>query len=148
MKNRADEIIYLMRSHKGFGYRHVSLSVLVEFVRYEWHSNRWAMITETGTDRILGWISWYSLDRQSLDYVREYGMAGCFGKDLPMHQGTHVYICNTVVRENLPAALFRKLWNMALSANSEAETINAHLCNRNAPVWRWFSKDMRRRLSA
>ena len=140
MKNRADEVIYLMRSHSGYGYRNVPAKVLQMFVRYEWESNRWGMIVEKGTDKILGWISWYSLDSESLMNVRKYGLPGCYSKDIPIHPGNCLYICNVIVREDSPANVFRTLWNMALEANPDACTVNAHLYNRNAHKPRWFTK--------
>ena len=140
MKNRADEVIYLMRSHSGYGYRDVPARMLQAFVRYEWESNRWGMIVEQGTNKILGWISWYGLDGETLTNVRRYGLPGCYFKQLPIRPGNCLYICNVVVREDAPANVFRNLWNMALEANPDACTVNAHLYNRNSQKPRWFSK--------
>ena len=121
------------------GYRHIPRKVLTEFVRCEWNSNRWAMIPDPETDEILGWISWYTLDDESLANVQEYGILGCFQKNIPLHQGTNLYLCNAVVREGVPSGVFRLLVNLAKQANPQARTINAHLRNRDDPVFRWSS---------
>ncbi len=148
MKNRADEIIHLMRTHSGYGYRHIKAEVLTAFVQYEWTSNRWAMIVEPDTLRILGWISWYNLDDTSLKQVKEYGLPGCYFQHIPIKQGNNIYLSNVVVREGLPSGVFKGLVHMAKQANPEAKSINAHLWNRDTPVWRWSSFPMGRRITA
>ena len=87
MKNRADEIISMMLSHTGYGYRHIPAEALTAFVRYEWQSNRWVMLTEPESDHILGWISWYNFDDESLQYVKQFSLIGCFDRDIPLHKG-------------------------------------------------------------
>lgn len=151
MRNRADEIIYLMRTHKGYGYRHIPADLLVQFVRYEWQSNRWAMITDPVDQKVLAWISWYSLDEPSLKQVQQYGLPGCYAKKIPLGPGAYLYLCNTVVREGVPHEVFRTLINMVKQENPHALSINAHLWNRDTPTWRWinFTQTMKQgRLSA
>ena len=97
MKDRTPEIIALMKGDNRNGYRHISQSVLTEFVRCEWRSNRWAMIADPNDQSILGWISWYTLDDESLENVKEYGILGCFHKDISLHHGNNLYLCNAVV---------------------------------------------------
>ena len=139
MEDRTDEIIALMKGSYRNGYRHISSNVLAEFVRCEWLSNRWAMIAEPESQNILGWISWYILDDESLENVKEYGILGCFHKDIAIHNGNNLYLCNAVVREGVTSSIFRMLVKMAKAANPEATTINAHLRNRDDPVFRWSS---------
>lgn len=139
MKNRSDEIIYLMRTHSGHGYRHIKAELLTVFVRYEWQTNRWAMIVEPDTNEVLGWISWYNLDESSLKQVEQYGLPGCFAKNIPLGKGPHLYLSNVVVREAVPSGVFNLLVNMAKQANPHAQSVNAHLWNRDTPVWRWSS---------
>ncbi len=139
MQDRTDELIALMKEGYRKGYRHISKDLLTDFVRCEWESKRWAMIPDPKTDEILGWISWYTLDDESMKQVQEYGILGCFQKDIPLSQGENLYLCNAVVREGVPSGVFRLLVNMAKQANPQARTINAHLRNRDDPVFRWSS---------
>lgn len=140
MQDRTDEIVALMKEGYRKGYRHISKEILTEFVRCEWQSNRWAMIVDPNDpEKILGWISWYTLDDNSLENVKEYGILGCFQKNIPLSQGENLYLCNAVVRQNVPGGVFRLLVNMAKQANPQARTISAHLRNRGEPVFRWSS---------
>ena len=139
MEDRTPEIIALMKGSYRNGYRNISQNVLAEFVRCEWRSNRWAMIVEPDNQSILGWISWYILDDESLQNVKEYGILGCFHKDIALHKGDNLYLCNAVVKEGVSGSIFRMLVRMAKAANPEARTISAHLCNRDDPLFRWSS---------
>lgn len=139
MKDRTEEIIELMTGSYRNGYRHISTKVLTEFVRCEWRSDRWAMIAEPESENIMGWISWYIFDDESLENVKEYGVLGCFYKDIQLHKGENLYLCNAVVKEGVSGTVFRMLVKMAKAANPEARTINAHLRNRDDPLFRWSS---------
>lgn len=139
MEDRTDEILALMKGSYRTGYRHISRSVLNDFVRCEWRSNRWAMIVEPENQNILGWISWYTLDDESLKNVKEYGILGCFHNDIALHNGQNLYLGNAVVREGVTGSIFRILVKMAKVSNPEVTTINAHLRNRDDPVFRWSS---------
>ena len=138
MPDRCDEIIELMLNHKGYGYRQVDKDLLKAFVRYEYDSNRWAMIISPEDD-ILGWISWYCFDDDSLEQLKEHGLPGCFEKQIPLHQGNNLYLANAVVRENSSPNILRTLVRMARQANPKAITCSAFLWNRKSPVWRWSS---------
>lgn len=139
MEDRTSEIIALMKGDNRNGYRHISQNVLAEFVRCEWRSNRWAMMVDSNDQSIMGWISWYILDDESLQNVKEYGILGCFHKDISLQQGNNLYLCNAVVKEGVSGSVFRMLVKMAKAANPEARTINAHLRNRDDPLFRWSS---------
>ena len=97
------------------------------------------------TERVLGWISWYNLDAESISEVKRHGLPDCYAHNITLYSGDHIYICNAVVRDGVPAGIFRLLWNMAVQANPEAVTINAHLRNRKDQPPRWFCKVMRSR---
>ena len=139
MEDRTSEIIALMKGGYRNGYRHISQSVLTEFVRCEWRSNRWAMIADPNSQNITGWISWYMLDNESLENVKEYGVLGCFYKNILLHTGKNLYLCNAVVKQGVSGSVFRILVKMAKAANPQAKTINAHLRNRDDPLFRWSS---------
>ena len=140
MQDRTEEIVALMKEGYRKGYRHISKEVLTEFIRCEWQSNRWAMIVDQqNPEKILGWISWYILDNDSLANVQEHGILGCFKKDIALSQGDNLYLCNAVVRQGVPSGVFRLLVNMAKQANPEARTISGHLRNREGSVFRWAS---------
>ena len=143
MRNRADEIIYLIRTHPGYGFRNVPVNILIPFIRYEWESERWVMITEKN-GRILGWVSWYHFDKPSLKKVKDTGIIECFLQKIPLKAGPHVYLANCVICEDAPPDVCRRLYQMASNATAGfAETINAHMCNREDGHARWMSHPIR-----
>ena len=103
------------------------------------------MIMEPDTGEVLGWISWYCFDQDSLEKVKEFGLPGCFYQNEKLLPGSHVYFSNAVIREGAGKRTFRTLWSMALKANQDAESHNAHLWNRDTPVWRWFTRSVKRK---
>ena len=129
----------MLTTRNGQGYRHISKSVLSAFVRYEWESHRWEMIIDPRTQQVNGWISWYRLDDASLKQVEQHGMMGCFERDIPLHSGDNLYLCNAVVREGAPVGTFCMLVSMAKAANPHTKTISAHLRNRENRTFRWSS---------
>lgn len=138
MQDRTDDIVALMKEGYRKGYQHISRERLAQFVRCEWESNRWAMVVdEQDTNKLLGWISWYTLDDNSLANVQENGILGCFHKNIALNSGENLYLCNAVVRQGEPSGVFRLLMSMAKQANPEARTISAHLRNRDDPAFRW-----------
>lgn len=138
MRNRADEIIYLMRSHPGYGYRRISGETLSGFIRYEWSTHRWAMMVDQ-QNRILGWLSWYCFDHNSLQAVKKHKLTGCVHKAITLHNGPHLYISNVVVRQETDKRIFRQLMRMARKQNPDAVTCSAFCCNRREEVDRWSS---------
>lgn len=140
MKDCTEEIVRLMlTTRNGQGYRHISKSVLSAFVRYEWDSQRWEMIVDPKTQQVNGWISWYRLDDASLKQVEQHGMVGCFERDISLHSGDNLYLCNTVVRKGAPVGTFWLLISMTKAANPHTKTISAHLRNRKNKAGRWSS---------
>ncbi len=140
MRDCTEEIVSLMLTTRhGQGYRHISKSVLSAFVRYEWDSQRWEMIVDPETQQINGWISWYRLDDSSLEQIGKHGVVGCFERDIPLHSGNNLYLCNAVVRDGAPVGTFWLLVSMAKAANPYTKTISAHLRNRSNKPCRWSS---------
>ncbi|PJE79284.1 hypothetical protein CI610_01749 [invertebrate metagenome] len=143
MKNRADEVIYLMRQYPGHAFSDMKACLLMNLVRYEWNSNRWAMVVDED-NRILGWMSWYCFDTPSLLSIRDRGLVGCYYQNIPLNDGQHVFVCNSIVRPGQPVKVFRNLRNMVYEANKGKQTINAWLCNRKNQQ-RWFCKPISKR---
>ena len=140
MKDYTEEIVRLMKTTRnGQGYRHISKSVLSAFVRYEWNSYRWHMITDYKTKCVNGWISWYRLDDASLEQIKKHGVIGCFERKTPLQAGDNLYLCNVVVREGAPVGTFWFLISLAKAQNPGIKTISAHLRNRKNKLCRWSS---------
>ena len=97
------------------------------------------MIVDHHTRQINGWISWHRLDDASLEQIRKHGVIGCFERDIPLHAGDNLYLCNAVVRPGAPVGTFWLLMSMAKAANPHTRTISAHLRNRGNKPCRWSS---------
>jgi len=107
-------------------------------IDWEWRSGQWVMLTDKESNRLLGWLSFYLVDEETLalfesgeyeDYVRE-------GELLNLINGDHVYVATTVVMPWAPEGTYRRLFDLAIDVNPQAKNITADLLNRKGKVRR------------
>ena len=128
--SRVAEIVGLMRGHGGSYYAAMEPAALTAVVAREWQLGQWLMITDRD-NHLLGWLSYYCLDWDSIERIREHGFHGCIRQRLPLNGGDHLYLANVVVAPDAPANTFSQLYRATVASFPRSLSLSAWLTNRS-----------------